>query len=98
MLIQIRLVCAGGQNDVLQDRQVVQNQLGSAHRSVSYYTMECELLHTGVSVNFPEVLPEEMETFQTKNIANGYLRRQKSTLSVNITEYWYFSLNPKGSK
>ena len=59
----------------------------TAHRSVSYCTLECELLHTGVLVSVPELLPEEMGTFLRENIANGCLRRQKSTFTVVIAEH-----------
>ena len=44
----------------------------TAHWSASYCTLECELLHTGVLVTVPELLPEEMETFLRKNIANAF--------------------------
>ena len=49
--------------------------------------MECELLQAGVLVSVQELLPEEMETFFRENIANGCLRRQKSTFGVVIAEH-----------
>ena len=41
--------------------------------------MDCDLLHNGVLAIMPELLQEEEETFLRKNVANGCLRRQKST-------------------